>query len=107
MKCTRQNQDKAPRFLAGIRFGDWTNSYGALDESLKLDGNTEAIYFLTDGEPTRGKITDVREIVRVISRENRFRRIQLNAVQIGGGPLATEFMKALAKQNEGQYRAAV
>ena len=106
VKASRQNKEKAARFIAGIRFGDWTNSYGALDESLKLDGNTEAIYFLTDGEPTRGKITDVREIVRVISRENRFRRIQLNAVQIGGGPLATEFMKALARQNEGQYRAA-
>jgi hypothetical protein len=106
VKASPQNKDKAAKFIAGIRFGEWTNSYGALDESLKLDGNTEAIYFLTDGEPTRGKITNVREIVRVISRENKLRRIQLNAIQIGGGSQATEFMRALAKQNEGQYRAA-
>ena len=105
VKASPQNKKKAVKFIAGIRYGEWTNSYGALDQSLKLDGNTEAIYFLSDGEPTKGKITDVREIVRVISRENKFRRIQLNAIQIGGGPLATEFMKALAKQNAGQYRA--
>ena len=106
VKATQQNKDKATKFIAGIRFGDWTNTYAALDESLKLDGNTEAIYFLSDGEPSKGKITDVREIVRVIGRKNQWRRIQINAIQIGGGPLATEFMKALAKQNNGQHRAA-
>ena len=67
--------------------------------SISADGTV-------DGEPTQGKITDVREIVRVISRENLFRRVQINAVQIGGGPVATEFMKALAKQSRGQFHKA-
>lgn len=82
-----------------------TNSYGALEAALAQD--CDAIYFLTDGSPTTGKVTDPGQIVTLISRQNRIRRATINVLGIGvggEGDRFDRFLKNIAEQNFGVYR---
>lgn len=82
-----------------------TNSYGALETAMGQD--CDAIYFLTDGSPTVGKVKDPVQIISLISRQNRVRRATINALGIGVGPegnVFDRFLKELATNNFGIYR---
>ena len=82
-----------------------TNSYGALEAALGQD--CDAIYFLTDGSPTTGKVTEPFQIVSLISRQNRVRRATINVLGIGvggEGGVFDRFLKEIATQNFGVYR---
>lgn len=82
-----------------------TNSYGALEAALGQD--CDAIYFLTDGSPTTGRVTDPGQIVTLISRQNRIRRATINVLGIGVGGEGDRFgrfLQNLAEQNFGVYR---
>ena len=76
--------------------------------NIEITGfDTEAIYFLSDGAPTAGKIVAPADIVAAIAAQNRIRRISVYTVGIGAGfpgsPLDA-FLKALAERNLGVYR---
>jgi len=91
-------------YVKRLRTNTGTASYDALDRAFKIDGNTEAIFFLSDGDPSAGKITDKGRIVDVITRENFFRRIAVYSFGVGmDGDETEEFMKDLAKNNGGVY----
>jgi len=81
-----------------------TNTYGALRTALNLDENTEAIYLISDGEPTTGTIQAPGEIIDDITRRNEFRYITINTVGIALSGTAQQFMQELAEQNGGEYR---
>lgn len=82
-----------------------TASYDALEAALAFD--TEAIYFLSDGAPTSGKIVAPADIVAAITAANQVRRVSLYTIGIGAGfpgsPLDV-FLQTLAEQNLGLYR---
>jgi hypothetical protein len=82
-----------------------TASYDALEVAMSFD--TEAIYFLSDGEPHGGKITAPVDIVAAITAANRTRKISIYTIGIAAGvpgsPL-DEFLKVLAGKNLGLYR---
>jgi hypothetical protein len=80
-----------------------TSSYKALQEAFEL--TPEAIYFLSDGEPTDATPA---KILAEITRLNRERRISLHTIGIGtgfGAPIFGEFLRALADGNLGEFRA--
>jgi hypothetical protein len=86
--------------------GPRTASYDALEAAFGLA--PEAIYFLSDGAPVGGKITDPDEIIAAISHHNRLRRVSLHSIGIltGDGkhnPFG-RFMKDLATANWGIYK---
>ncbi len=82
-----------------------TASYNALETALTYD--TEAIYFLSDGAPTSGKILAPVDIIRAITTVNRVRRISIYTIGIApgfpGSP-TDEFLRTLSEKNSGQYR---
>ncbi len=82
-----------------------TASYDALESALTFD--TEAIYFLSDGAPTGGKIVAPEDIITTITAINKSRRISIYTIGIGAGfpgsPLDV-FLKVLAEKNLGLYR---
>ncbi len=82
-----------------------TASYDALETAFSFDA--EAIFFLSDGEPTSGKYVAPADIVSVISTGNRSRRESIYTIGIApglpDGPMEW-FMKTLAEQNLGLYR---
>ena len=101
----KQNKEEAKRFVLGLPLASRTASFDALEAALNYDA--EAIYFLTDGQPNDGKVTQPAEIVAIISKVNRVRRVTINTIGIGVGPDAgpfSAFLKALAGENFGTFR---
>ena len=69
--------------------------------------DVEAIYFLTDGEPTSGKIVSPPAIVAAVSQANRSRRISIYSIGIAPGPPGGQldlFLKTISGENYGEYR---
>lgn len=107
--ASAENRAKAVTFVQAQGLGRSTASYDALEAAFDFDA--ESIYFLTDGAPHGGKVTDPVEIVDVISRLNFTRRITVNAIGVGvnvGLPgLANpfdDFLRSLSAHNYGEYR---
>ncbi|MBC7852531.1 MAG: VWA domain-containing protein [Pirellulaceae bacterium] len=104
VEATSENKEAACRYVAGQELAANTASYDALEAALTFDA--EAIYFLTDGAPYGGKVTQPAQIVTVISRLNRLRRITINSIGIGvgvKGNVFDTFLSALAESNYGEY----
>ncbi len=86
-----------------------TITYDALVASMQLQGNLEAIYFLSDGAPSLGTIVQPEKIVEAIALQNRIRRMTIHTIgMFGGGAHDTRgleaFMKRLAAENFGEFR---
>ncbi len=103
--ATAGNKAIAYQYIAGINARGDTAWFDALDRAMRLDGNLEAIYFLTDGEPTVGRIVSQPAIVHAISRDNVYRRITIHVIGMGVGATAEGFLKTLARASGGTYRA--
>lgn len=101
--ATPKNKHAATQFVYRLPVERSTASYEGLKAAFKYDA--EAIYFLTDGAPTSGRIRHPVEIVAAISAENQRRRITIHSIGIGpaGNDFET-FLRALASRNYGDYR---
>ena len=80
-----------------------TASYDALYAGLMADGNLEAMYFLSDGEPTIGRIVDMPAIVESITTRNAMQRTSIFTLGIDARGAHEEFLQQLAKRNYGQF----
>jgi hypothetical protein len=102
--ATSENREAACRWVFAQELGPLTASYDALEAAMTFDA--EAVYFLTDGAPFGGKVTRPDQIVTVITKLNRLRRMTINTIGIGvgaSGNVFDAFLKALADNNYGQY----
>jgi len=85
----------------GMKAG--TASHAALTATFGLE--PEAIYFLSDGEPTDGQPA---QIVTSITALNRTQRVSIHTIGVvtdrGGGVGLTRFMEPLAQQNYGKFQ---
>jgi hypothetical protein len=85
----------------GLKLG--TASSAALNAAFALE--PEAIYFVSDGEPTDGTPA---QIVSSASQFNRTRRVSIHTIgvvtQRNGGAGLTLFMQPLAEQNYGKFQ---
>jgi hypothetical protein len=106
-KVTRAVKAEAIRWVEYLKWGRGTHSHKALMKALRADPNTETIFFLSDGKPSRG-ITDPDIILEEVKKENRFRKITINAVGVFTGgernAVLVDFMQRLAEQNGGLYK---
>jgi hypothetical protein len=82
----------------------WTNLYDGLALAL-ADDDTDAVYVLTDGVPSRGAETDRTGILGELAYLNRFRLVQVNCIQAGSkeglGKRWEGFLDDLAAANDG------
>jgi hypothetical protein len=100
-----QSRKEAMAFVGSGQAAAMTASFTALNAGLLQD--CDAIYFLTDGEPTVGQITKPDAIIAAISRTNRVRRATINCIGIGVGGQGGAFdvfLSDLAAKNFGAYR---
>jgi Ca-activated chloride channel family protein len=100
-----KNKRSALAFIDGQGAHSRTASYDALEAGLAFD--TEAIYFLSDGAPTAGKIVAPVDILAAIQQVNKARRVSIYTIGIApgfSGSVTDTFLKTLAEQNFGQYR---
>ena len=105
LPATPANKRGAARFVNNLSAGGMTASYDALETAFRFD--VEAIFFLSDGAPSAGRIVDPRGIIAFVSTANQFRRVSIYTIGIMPGlpesPLAV-FMRTLAEQNFGVYQ---
>ncbi|REK08987.1 MAG: VWA domain-containing protein [Planctomycetota bacterium] len=95
----------AAEFVAQLNPQSQTATYDALEAAFTFD--TEAIYFLTDGAPTAGKIMAPADIIRSVTGVNKVRRISIYTIGVAPGfpgSVTDAFLKNLAEQNFGHYR---
>ncbi|MCA8968223.1 MAG: HEAT repeat domain-containing protein [Planctomycetes bacterium] len=76
-----------------------TNIYGALELAF-ADPAVDTIYLLSDGEPSAGEITDVRELGDQILRINRRRSVIFHGIAIG---TPSALLERLSRESGGDY----
>ncbi len=63
----------------------------------------DTIFFLTDGEPTAGDITEADVLASWYRELNRFARVKTNVITFGNLGVDPEFLARLAKENSGVF----
>ena len=66
-----------------------------------MDKRVDTIYLLTDGLPTRGRLTAPEAILKEIKLLNRTRGVTIHTIAFGA---ESNLLRQLAEQNGGQYR---
>ena len=103
--ATPEAKTEAAAFVMLQQAAGNTWTYDALVAALAY--NAEAIYFLTDGEPFGGTLSEPISIVAAMTALNRSRRVTINAIGVGVGLAGSPFdlfLSSLAAQNYGEYR---
>ena len=105
----------AKTYVAEKEAGGGTNIHEPLLRAFDLAGRgsrdkeygevaVDTIFFLSDGQPTAGRITDPEDILREVQAANKLRKVQIHTVGVGRGHHAV-FMRVLAESSGGQYIA--
>lgn len=97
------NKRAARNFAYRLTPDKKTACYDALSAGLMADANLEAMYFLSDGEPTTGRLVDMPTIVNSITAQNAFQRTSIYTLGIDARGAHEEFLKDLARRNYGQF----
>jgi hypothetical protein len=99
--------------IEGVQIQGETNIHGALRAALglhgrstataDLDANSDTVYFLTDGAPTRGEITDTETLLSWVRDANRFAKAELHVIAMGSLGIDIPFLRRLAAENGGSF----
>lgn len=92
----------AAAFVRGLRPDGRTATGDALALAFSLD--IEAVYLLSDGRPTAGRVVEPARIVRMVAEANQSRRVSLHTIGIAPDAGLAEFLAVLARSNYGLYR---
>lgn len=105
IEATEENKTEAIRYVQKLSAGRSTNTYGALRTSIDFDDQLEAIFVLTDGDPTTGLITNPTTILQDILRRNETRHITINTIAIAVDPLIEGFLRKLTVPSQGEFKS--
>jgi HEAT repeats len=99
-------------YLDNLQPAGMTNLYGALDMALGIGGRGlhdkyyglgyDTLYVLSDGAPTKGKVTDTKEILRIVRERNALTRLTIHTITFGFLNQMI-FLKKLAIENGGRH----
>jgi hypothetical protein len=99
------NKEAAMQYVGHVQAAGSTATCEAMTAAFQFDA--EAIYFLTDGKPTCGRVVDPAQIAALTTQANRLRRLSLYTIGIVPGPIGglfDTFLNTLAQRNYGSYR---
>ena len=91
---------KAVKYVESLNTGQGTNVFDTIEFALK-DERVDTIYLLTDGLPSRGRITDPEAIIKEVAKLNRLRAVTIHCIAFGE---ESDLLKKLAADNGGEYR---
>ncbi len=98
--AAKRKKDAANAFVDALKANGTTNIGDSLDRALDLGADT--IYLLSDGEPNRGRITDVDRLVEWVKARNLLARAVIHTVGIGEAA-GSRVLMALAGATGGRY----
>lgn len=113
MQAHRGTQRGTAAWVDTLKAEGMTNIFDALDRAFQLAGQNfdrnyqskvgiDTIFFLTDGGPTHGRITDPGKILHEVSNRNKLRKIVIHCIGLGEG-INAQFLGQLATQNGGKF----
>ena len=96
MPATDKNKAIAYHKIRNLSASGGTNVYDAFDQGFHFiaknnfnanyKGGVDTIFFLYDGEPTRGKFTKRDDIIAEVMRWNKFRKVRIVTIVFGTPP---------------------
>jgi uncharacterized protein with von Willebrand factor type A (vWA) domain len=98
-ELTEESLAEAITFVKKLRAGGGTNIYRAIEYGFE-DSRVDTIFFLSDGEPTVGPVTDPYAIREAVARWNKHRGVTIHCIAVGGD---LETLKWLAEDSGGTY----
>lgn len=113
--ASESNKTAAHRFVDQLKPVGQTNSFGALEAAF-ADREVDSIYFLSDGFPTGGRITDYTKICAEVQKWNVTRNVRVHTIAFlagdgtplrineGNKSMPKAFMSQLAAENGGHYK---
>ncbi|QDV46986.1 von Willebrand factor type A domain protein [Stieleria neptunia] len=104
VEANETNKRNAIRFVEYLSAGRSTNTYAALRRSLNFDPQLEAVFLLTDGEPTYGQVVNPSAILLDILRRNEVHNVTINTIAIAVEPLMATFLRNLSEPSNGEFR---
>ena len=113
VSASPKNKQRAYAFLDDLFPFGATNIYDSLEAAFRVsapgikdkyyDQSADTILFLSDGGPTAGKSTDMKEILAAVKEWNRVKKVTLHVIGIGK-QINKPFLDSLAKDNFGEIR---
>ena len=107
-----KHRKKAAAFLQALCANGTTNIADALDKAFAMAGDratgdggelvVDTIFLLSDGDPNRGRITDLGALLADVVARNARTRFVVHTVGIGEAA-GSSFLKALAGRTGGRY----
>ncbi len=105
----------AKSYIVDATAGGGTNIYEPLVNVFDIAGRgskdvgygevaLDTIFFLSDGQPTAGRVTNTEDILNKVLSMNSLRKIKIHTIGVGKGH-DREFMKRLAESSGGKYVA--
>ncbi|MHC4819410.1 MAG: HEAT repeat domain-containing protein [Planctomycetota bacterium] len=98
--ATPRNKKKAHQFVDQLNGNGTTNIGDSLDAALEQDADT--VYLLSDGNPNRGRLSDLEKLLEALLRRNRRARRVVHTIGIGEAE-GSSFLKELARRTGGRY----
>lgn len=113
VEADAKTKKAAKEYIAGKEPGGGTNIHEPLMRAFDLAGRgakdknygdvaVDTIFFLSDGQPTAGRITDPEDILKDVQGANELKKIQIHTIGVGRDHDA-RFMRILAESSGGQY----
>jgi hypothetical protein len=107
-----KNKASARKFVEELKPEGATNIFDALVASMEIaappakgrEPGADTIFFMTDGQPTHGKVIDAHQILDEVTRRNRALGVTLHTVGVSKEQNSA-FLLNLAKRNGGRYVA--
>ena len=63
----------------------------------------DTVFFLTDGQPTVGDITETEELLSWFREQNRFAQLRCHVIAFGDKGIDIHFLTTLATENSGKF----
>jgi len=92
------NKNLAAVYIDAVQSGGGTSAKAALEQAFRI-GGIDAIFFVTDGQPTDAS---AQEILNLAASKNRSKKVVINCIGIGDDQ-DEQFLRQLAAANNGQY----
>lgn len=114
-EARKRSKQKAHAFIDGLSANGTTNICDSLDKALELAGLSpltgaaresqlaaDTVFLLSDGDPNRGRISDLGELLEDFVARNRLARIVVHTIGIGEAA-GSSFLERLARRTGGRY----
>jgi hypothetical protein len=109
VEATKENKAKAVKYLQRLGSSGSTNLHGGLLAALDAAADpreafrrsVDAVYLLTDGQPTAGRVVDPAELVADVVDRNRGRFVAVHTIGLGEADCA--LLRDLSRRTGGAF----